>query len=474
MDLATILDDCVHRMRAGETVEDCLAAYPDHAAELAPMLRAASILQLLAGWRLPDAYRQETRGVLRREAAASRARPKRSRWTAFWLGPAARAFAGGAAAVVFLTFAISTVTASQPGDLTYPARVIAEHTTVLLQRTPDGRARTSLRLADSRLSDLEAGLALPGPAYDRALDALLQEDKALADLTPRLSGAERERIAARLAAHAGQLAALAGAHQEPKAASALRRAADETKVLADRMLADAEMVAPAPGGANPVPGITETVPTPVVRTPAAKAPGNGLSRAGVPTKPVSAGRGRLTGVRFMGVFRRPGDGAGQVVAGLRATNTPSAGLLDGPKPGKGMIVAASPEHETTDRPVRAGFQGGTVEKSRPPARPKPSAAEALKAETLPVATPVVTAVPASHAQGDGRIVSPSAIAPARLAPGASGPGARGLAAGKAAHPIGMALAAEPGAAEGSHGLAAGKDGVAGQPAPASDKTRSRP
>jgi hypothetical protein len=51
MDLATILDDCVHRMRGGESVEDCLADYPEQAAELAPMLRAASALQWLAGFR---------------------------------------------------------------------------------------------------------------------------------------------------------------------------------------------------------------------------------------------------------------------------------------------------------------------------------------------------------------------------------------------------------------------------------------
>jgi hypothetical protein len=38
--LSTILDDCVNRLREGQTVADCLAAYPDDAAELESLLEA--------------------------------------------------------------------------------------------------------------------------------------------------------------------------------------------------------------------------------------------------------------------------------------------------------------------------------------------------------------------------------------------------------------------------------------------------
>ncbi len=262
MDLATILDDCVHRMRGGESVEDCLADYPEQAAELAPMLRAASALQWLAGFRLPDARRQQTRTALRQVVAASQAMPKRPAWLAFWVRPAVRALAGVAVALVFLTFAITTVAASRPGDLAYPARVMAERSTLLLQCTPDGQASAPLRLANHRLCELEAGLALPGRAYNPALDALLDEDKGLADLTPHMPAPAREQVARQVAAHAGQLEALAQGAHEPQIANALRRAAVATNALAESILEHNRKADPAPGSPTPAPQAT----------PAAKAP----------------------------------------------------------------------------------------------------------------------------------------------------------------------------------------------------------
>jgi hypothetical protein len=108
---------------------------------------------------------------------------------------ASRVSAGVAVALVFLTIAITTVAASRPGELAYPARVMAERSTLLFQRAPDGQASTPLRLANQRLSELEAGLALPGRANNPALDALLDEDKGLADLTPHMPVPAREQVA---------------------------------------------------------------------------------------------------------------------------------------------------------------------------------------------------------------------------------------------------------------------------------------
>ena len=36
-----VLDECVDRINRGETLDECLAAYPEHAAELKPLLEAA-------------------------------------------------------------------------------------------------------------------------------------------------------------------------------------------------------------------------------------------------------------------------------------------------------------------------------------------------------------------------------------------------------------------------------------------------
>ena len=37
--LDNIVDECSERLAAGESVTDCLARYPEHADELAPLLR---------------------------------------------------------------------------------------------------------------------------------------------------------------------------------------------------------------------------------------------------------------------------------------------------------------------------------------------------------------------------------------------------------------------------------------------------
>jgi len=39
-DLDTLLDECIDRMNEGESLEECLAGYPEHAKELGPLLRA--------------------------------------------------------------------------------------------------------------------------------------------------------------------------------------------------------------------------------------------------------------------------------------------------------------------------------------------------------------------------------------------------------------------------------------------------
>ena len=40
-----ILDKCIDRMLAGESMEQCLQSYPEHAQELTPLLRSATAAQ---------------------------------------------------------------------------------------------------------------------------------------------------------------------------------------------------------------------------------------------------------------------------------------------------------------------------------------------------------------------------------------------------------------------------------------------
>ncbi len=257
MNLTTILDDCLQRIAAGESVAQCLARYPEAAPELAPMLAAAEQLRAFSTARLTEGQRQRAKVALREELAAQRTRGSRSAfplglaWPQWRLAPIAALLA----VVLFSTVAFSGVAASQPGDLAYPVRIAVERAPVLLQASADGRATAELALADRRLDDMRRA----GEAHPVALDALLRSDAAAAARAAALSESERASVASRVARHADELKMLAGQSADPGMNSALLRAASEAAAISARLT----VVVTAPSGEPGTPTPSNT-PLPVV------------------------------------------------------------------------------------------------------------------------------------------------------------------------------------------------------------------
>jgi len=235
MELATILDDCLQRMRGGPAAQASLASYGDQAAELAPMLAVAARLQGLASYRLASAQKLRAKMTLR---AALAKRSERRSWLS-WAGLAApaRGFAAAAivALVLFAVAAVTTVAASRPGDLSYRVRVVAERAPVWLQPGPENRAEMELNVADRRLVDVRNRLRASGQADPIALAALLASDEAAADHASRLPAANRAALALRVERHANALTALAEAAPRPRAALALTVATERARAIADRV-----------------------------------------------------------------------------------------------------------------------------------------------------------------------------------------------------------------------------------------------
>ena len=153
---AHILGRCLDRIAAGDQAEACLANYPEHAADLAPLLAAATEMSALRGYTISSAGRQRVRAqildaeILRNE---HRAAPK---WR--WLGlvpRVSRLATGFAVALLCVVVTTAAVAASQPGDLAYGVRVAAERVPALFVREPEGRARAELGIAERRLGDLD-------------------------------------------------------------------------------------------------------------------------------------------------------------------------------------------------------------------------------------------------------------------------------------------------------------------------------
>ena len=233
--LAAILDDCLQRLQAGATVDDCLSHHAAQAAELAPMLAAAVQLQSLASYRLSAAQKLRGRVALR-NTLATRRQPHR------WLPRGSGfgrvrglALSGVAALFLFVALTISAVAASQPGDLGYPLRVVIDRVPALVQIAPAGRATAEITVAERRLSELRHHVETAGQTSITALNAVLAGDRAAADQVSGLSEPERAEIAARVAHHADALTQLAQTTAEPRAANALHTAAAEALAIAARL-----------------------------------------------------------------------------------------------------------------------------------------------------------------------------------------------------------------------------------------------
>lgn len=231
MNLSSILDDCLSRLAAGESVADCLASHPQYAGELAPMLRAATQLHVLSEARLTNGQQLRAKVQLREVLAARRAAPRRAALAWMRLIPTAALLA----MLVFGSVAFSAVASSQPGEWTYAVRIAAERVPVWIQPSQFGRASTELTIADRRLNDVGAHLSQQGAASPEALAALLRGDEAAAHHADTLGSGERDLIAEHVAGHVQRLDALARSATDPGAIERLNEAAERARSIVARL-----------------------------------------------------------------------------------------------------------------------------------------------------------------------------------------------------------------------------------------------
>lgn len=145
-DFELILDTCVNQIEAGESsVDQCLARYPEYAAQLKPLLKAAT---KLAGVRevIPDpAYKARARSQLN---VYMQQHPQRRR-----VSPILWRFSIGFVTVMLLFLASGTAFAqgAHPGDTLYNWKRTSEQ--VWRMTSPD-QLGVDLALADRRVNEL--------------------------------------------------------------------------------------------------------------------------------------------------------------------------------------------------------------------------------------------------------------------------------------------------------------------------------
>jgi len=121
-DLETILDICLNQIEKGQaSVDECLARYPEHAAQLQPMLMAATKLARAREVVPSPSYRMRARSQLN---VYMQQNPQRKRVSpVFWR------LAISFATVMMLFIASGTAFAQQavPGDTLYNWKLTSEH-----------------------------------------------------------------------------------------------------------------------------------------------------------------------------------------------------------------------------------------------------------------------------------------------------------------------------------------------------------
>jgi hypothetical protein len=181
-DLETILDACLNQIEGGESsVDECLVRYPDYAAQLRPLLLAAT--KLARGREvIPNpSYRMRARSQLN---VYMQQNPQRKR-----VSPVLWRFSIAFVTVMMLFLASGTAFAQQalPGDALYTWKLTSEH---LWRYTADDQLGYDIVLSERRVNEL---LVVSGDELRRA-SAIRNYEKLLVKFRNAEDADDRARI----------------------------------------------------------------------------------------------------------------------------------------------------------------------------------------------------------------------------------------------------------------------------------------
>lgn len=156
--IADVLEQCRQRMERGESIDSCLAAYPSHSAEIAPLLPIIASARSLSSD--PDpAFADRSRQRFQRQVTATRARRPASTARSGLPGLLQNLLVPVAVVLVLVLSGFGLVQASQntlPDSPLYTVKQARESLTGILSRGADARAAFEMKLANRRLLDLQA------------------------------------------------------------------------------------------------------------------------------------------------------------------------------------------------------------------------------------------------------------------------------------------------------------------------------
>ncbi|MEW6033400.1 MAG: DUF5667 domain-containing protein [Chloroflexota bacterium] len=150
-----VLDECIDRLRRGESIERCLASHPEHAAELGPLLRMAAAV----GRASAIEPRPEFKARLKYQAlSALQSAGEKKRHGLFGGLARARTWATVAVGVLVLVLAgggtVIASTNSLPGEPLYGVKTTVERVQLALTPSKVEKAKLLAKFADRRVNEI--------------------------------------------------------------------------------------------------------------------------------------------------------------------------------------------------------------------------------------------------------------------------------------------------------------------------------
>src|SRR5581483_81397 len=168
--LARILDECLLAMQRGESLEVCLERYPEHAAQLKPLLETGHTVRRLPAIR-PRAAAQEA-SWQRFYARAMEMRQVRNAARIPWWKPVSIAASGLALFVVAGGGIAYAASQAGPNDQLYSVKLAAEEARVWFAFSDNNKTDVLISQANTRVDEIVALVDNNQPVPEDVLNAL--------------------------------------------------------------------------------------------------------------------------------------------------------------------------------------------------------------------------------------------------------------------------------------------------------------
>jgi len=150
-----IFNECLERLLKGESVEDCLKAFPEQASELEPLLKTSFVLtQKSAAIQATPEFKARVHSQLQEMLYVKREKAERRARVPFWH----RRWAAAITTVLVIVLAgIGTVTASAgalPDETLYSVKLAAEQARLTLAFSDIGKAKLHIQFAERRADEM--------------------------------------------------------------------------------------------------------------------------------------------------------------------------------------------------------------------------------------------------------------------------------------------------------------------------------